>query len=368
MVHDEKTEKKKKGSYYTSKVSGPETIQLGIEAVYEVTQFSRYAGKEENEEVLHQDKTKVRWIFHMPEVEIKNKLLSYFELRGRFHSKPKIQEDSDTDFMDIADPQKRTEAMMKYVITYIKIDGDERNHKTKLTVKFSKWLDGYTVYIEAYRSAPDLAPEKPYLVATTVNASPEIIKGYWINDQQDNITYKTVGYKDTVYMYLKTLGMSGRVVTTELWEEGLTFMGMTDSNDETVCMNEHIAWRLNKRNSFKKLELPDLNTEDYKKQREGIWESDPLEFYFALPSEKKTTWQGVLTDLKARGVQDILVTVTDNLNGVTQSIKNVSSTAAPQICVVHQIHNSARYVVWKDKKAFTLIPICIQKYHVHFVW
>ncbi len=48
-----------------------------------------------------------------------------------------------------------------------------------------------------------------------------------------------------------------------------------------------------------------------------------------------------------------LVTVTDNLNGFTQSIKNVFPTADTQICVVYQIRNSARYVVWKDKKAFT---------------
>ena len=70
-------------------------------------------------------------------------------------------------------------------------------------------------------------------------------------------------------------------------------------------------------------------------------------------NESAAFWQGVLTDLKARGVEDILVTVTDNLNGFTQSIKNVFPMADTQICVVHQIRNSARYVVWKDKKAFT---------------
>ncbi|KAB8155990.1 IS256 family transposase [Kordia sp. TARA_039_SRF] len=69
-------------------------------------------------------------------------------------------------------------------------------------------------------------------------------------------------------------------------------------------------------------------------------------------NESAAFWQGVLTDLKARGVEDILVTVTDNLNGFTKSIKNVFPTADTQICVVHQIRNSARYVVWKDKKAF----------------
>ncbi|WP_168796395.1 IS256 family transposase [Flagellimonas onchidii] len=70
-------------------------------------------------------------------------------------------------------------------------------------------------------------------------------------------------------------------------------------------------------------------------------------------NESAAFWQGVLTDLKARGVGDILITVTDNLNGFTLSIKNVFPNADTQICVVHQIRNSARYVVWKDKKAFT---------------
>lgn len=70
-------------------------------------------------------------------------------------------------------------------------------------------------------------------------------------------------------------------------------------------------------------------------------------------NESAAFWQGVLTDLKARGVEDILITVTDNLNGFTQSITNVFPQASTQICVVHQIRNSSRYVVWKDKKAFT---------------
>jgi len=86
-----------------------------------------------------------------------------------------------------------------------------------------------------------------------------------------------------------------------------------------------------------------LNREGYKELL-GMWLGQ---------NESAAFWQGVLTDLKARGVEDILVTVTDNLNGFTQSIKNVFPTADTQICVVHQIRNSARYVVWKDKKAFT---------------
>lgn len=70
-------------------------------------------------------------------------------------------------------------------------------------------------------------------------------------------------------------------------------------------------------------------------------------------NESAAYWMSVLTDMKARGVEDILITATDNLNGFTQTIRSVFPESATQICVVHQIRNSCRYVVWKDKKEFT---------------
>ena len=70
-------------------------------------------------------------------------------------------------------------------------------------------------------------------------------------------------------------------------------------------------------------------------------------------TESASFWMSVLTDLKARGVQDILITATDNLNGFTDTIKAVFPQSKTQICVVHQIRNSCRYVVSKDKKEFT---------------
>ena len=59
----------------------------------------------------------------------------------------------------------------------------------------------------------------------------------------------------------------------------------------------------------------------------------------------------VLTDLKSRGVDDILITSTDNLKGFTEAIASVYPTARTQICIVHQLRNSLKFVVWKDKKA-----------------
>lgn len=53
----------------------------------------------------------------------------------------------------------------------------------------------------------------------------------------------------------------------------------------------------------------------------------------------------VLTDLKARGIEDIPITVTDNLKGFAQTIRSVFLQFQTQICVVHQIRNACKYVV-----------------------
>ncbi|MCG2780995.1 MAG: IS256 family transposase [Weeksellaceae bacterium] len=70
-------------------------------------------------------------------------------------------------------------------------------------------------------------------------------------------------------------------------------------------------------------------------------------------NESSSFWMSVLTDLKARGVEDILITATDNLNDFTQTIRSVFPQSQTQICVVHQIRNACKYVVWKDRRAFT---------------
>ena len=83
---------------------------------------------------------------------------------------------------------------------------------------------------------------------------------------------------------------------------------------------------------------------DGKKEVLGLWLGK---------NESAAFWMSVMTDIRARGTEDILITATDNLNGFTDTIKNVFPESKTQICVVHQIRNACRYVVWKDKKAFT---------------
>ena len=69
-------------------------------------------------------------------------------------------------------------------------------------------------------------------------------------------------------------------------------------------------------------------------------------------TESASFWMGVLTDLKVRGVEDILIACTDNLKGFTDAIKGVFPDTVTQLCIVHQIRNSCKYVVWNDRREF----------------
>jgi len=83
-----------------------------------------------------------------------------------------------------------------------------------------------------------------------------------------------------------------------------------------------------------------LNNSGYKEVL-GMW---------ICQNESAAFWMGVLTNLKSRGLEDILITSTDNLKGFVEAIKSVYPEAKTQICIVHQLRNSLKFVVWKDKK------------------
>jgi len=75
----------------------------------------------------------------------------------------------------------------------------------------------------------------------------------------------------------------------------------------------------------------------------GMWTAE---------TESASFWLTVLSDLKARGVEDILIACTDNLRGFTDAIQGAFPQTVTQLCMVHQIRNSCKYVVWKDRKLF----------------
>lgn len=67
-------------------------------------------------------------------------------------------------------------------------------------------------------------------------------------------------------------------------------------------------------------------------------------------SESARFWLSVLTDLQNRGVRDLLITSIDNLTGFGDAIEAVFPKADVQLCLVHQVRNSLRYVTAKDQK------------------
>lgn len=112
-----------------------------------------------------------------------------------------------------------------------------------------------------------------------------------------------------------------------VWMDGISFK--VRENSKVVNKTVYIAVGLRR---------------DGKKEALGLWLGK---------SESAAFWMGVLTDLKIRGVEDILITATDNLNGFTDTIRSVFPHAATQICVVHQIRNACKYVAWKDRREFS---------------
>lgn len=74
----------------------------------------------------------------------------------------------------------------------------------------------------------------------------------------------------------------------------------------------------------------------------GLWVSE---------SEGAKFWLSVLTELQERGVEDILIACVDGLSGFPDAIHTVYPEARIQLCIVHMVRNSLRYVSWKNRKA-----------------
>lgn len=89
---------------------------------------------------------------------------------------------------------------------------------------------------------------------------------------------------------------------------------------------------------------------DGKKDVLGLWCS---------ANEGSKFWLSVLTDLKNRGVKDMLIVCVDGLKGFPQAIEAVFPMAQVQLCIVHLVRASLNYVNWKERKqvAADLRPI-----------
>jgi len=85
-----------------------------------------------------------------------------------------------------------------------------------------------------------------------------------------------------------------------------------------------------------------LNIEG-KKELLGLYLSD---------AEGAHYWLSVLTDLQNRGVKDILIACVDGLKGFPEAIESIYPDTEIQLCIIHQIRNSVKYVASKNQKVF----------------
>ena len=76
----------------------------------------------------------------------------------------------------------------------------------------------------------------------------------------------------------------------------------------------------------------------------GMWLSE---------NEGAKFWLNVLTELQNRGVKDILIACVDGLKGFPDAINTVYPETQIQLCIVHMVRNSIKYVPWKDYKPVT---------------
>jgi len=81
-------------------------------------------------------------------------------------------------------------------------------------------------------------------------------------------------------------------------------------------------------------------------------EKELLGLWFA-ENEGAKFWLNVLTELQNRGVEDILIACVDGLKGFPDAINTVYPETHIQLCIVHMIRNSLRFVSWKDYKTVT---------------
>ncbi|EMJ9288193.1 IS256 family transposase [Klebsiella michiganensis] len=86
-----------------------------------------------------------------------------------------------------------------------------------------------------------------------------------------------------------------------------------------------------------------INTEG-QKELLGMWLAE---------NEGAKFWLSVLTELKNRGLQDILIACVDGLKGFPDAINSVFPQTHIQLCIIHMVRNSLKYVAWKDYKAVT---------------
>lgn len=222
-------------------VTGPATNNTSVEAVYKLSAYTYKYNKSvvssptaAAQIEFDDDKENIQWVLWV-DGGLMNGKKDYVLIENKA-----LTNDTAEDFTEETDKIKFIENIKDnaYLQATAEVVVEGGNKINKLTIKFSKWLDGKNVYIEAYRNGPDHNASKGYVKTTAVTAASEILEVYWLNAQGKRIT--STGYSAAVTLGIKTLGLVGENLTLSLYDYDSS---VTDSDllQWNGGVNSHVA-------------------------------------------------------------------------------------------------------------------------------
>ena len=217
--------------------------------------------------------------------------------------------------------------------------GNKRNGKGKKTIKSSVGTFDITTPTDRSSSfEPELVKKRQTILAD--NLSEKIIGLYGLGMSYRDIAAHIQEMYDTDISHTVLSQITDKIIPdVKAWQsrplESLYCIVWLDAMHYKVKVDGRITHRA-------LYNVLGINKEGKK---------DVLGMYIS-ESEGANFWLQVLTDLQHRGMKDILIACTDNLKGFTQAIISMFPKAQVQLCIVHQIRNSLKYIASKDQKEF----------------
>ena len=217
--------------------------------------------------------------------------------------------------------------------------GNTRNGKGEKTIKTGKGT--YKIEVPRDRNSsftPKLIPKRKRMIDHIEDV---VISLYGKGMSTEDIAQQIQEIYGTQLSSSSVSNITGRIlIDVEEWQKRAL------DNTYLIVWLDGIVFKVRQQNKIINKSvyiIAGLNTQG-RKEILGLWINE---------TESSTFWTKALTDLRARGVEDIIITCSDNLKGLTQAIKAVFPHTVTQLCIVHQIRNSFRYVPAKDRREFS---------------
>ena len=229
--------------------------------------------------------------------------------------------------------------MESHLDTEERSKGNKRNGKGKKTIKSGfGTFDIETLQDRHSNFEPELVKKRQCILAD--NLSDKIIGLYGIGMSYRDISSHIKEMYDTDISHTVLSQITDRIIPdVKAWQsrslESLYCIVWLDAMHYKVKVDGKIKHKA-------LYNIMGINSE-CRKEILGIYLSE---------SEGANFWLQVLTDLNNRGLEDFLIACTDNLKGFTNAILSVFPKAEVQLCIVHQIRNSLKYIASKDQKEF----------------